>query len=90
MDDPEQMQTTRFPAGACDMNVAQGRARVLAGIRAGGTTPATFPKARASSGVCARAEAVSVKSFASSAVPLRGQRRFGGHTCPRDILLLPV
>jgi hypothetical protein len=35
------------------MGTAQGGARVSAGIRAGGATPASFPKAWTFSGMCA-------------------------------------
>ena len=59
------------------MGRARGSARSLAGIRADGATSATFPKARASSGVCADADAAA-RDGSSSAVPLRGQRGWAG------------
>jgi hypothetical protein len=49
---------------------------LLAGIRAGGATSATFPKARACSGVSADAD--EAEETSSSAVPLRGQRGLAG------------
>jgi hypothetical protein len=45
MEGPGQRHANRFPAGACDMSEARGDAPLLAGIRAGEATPATFPKA---------------------------------------------
>ena len=85
------MQTIRFPADTCDMAAAQGCIRLLAGIRAGGATLATFPKAREPSVVVHKSGSVSTSGF----------RRFVRRTVAgaaqirlphveRDILLLPV
>lgn len=80
MVDPEQMQTTRFPAGACDMSAAHGRTRLLAGIRAGGTTLATFPKANSfqwcvrKSGSGLNEEACFVRRTVAGAAQIRWSR----------------
>src|SRR5664280_3358678 len=58
VEEPEQRHTSRFPAAACDMSDALGAALSLAGIRADEATLATFPKARAFSGMCTRIEAL--------------------------------
>lgn len=64
------------PRGRVAFGTARTRHPLLAGIRAGGATLATFPKAWTFSGVCARAEGDDFSPI-SSAVPLRGQRSFG-------------
>jgi hypothetical protein len=70
------------------MSEAHGFARLLAGIRAGEATPATFPKAWAFSGLCAGIESRPRRDPDSFTVPLRGQRSFGRRL--RALLLLPV
>lgn len=56
MKSPDKSHATCFPAGACDAGAAQGDALLLAGIRAEGATPATFPETGVSSGVRAGVE----------------------------------
>ena len=59
---------------------SRSSARVLAGIRADGPTPTTFPKTEALSGMCVEADGAP-RSASSSAVPLRGQRSLGIAKC---------
>jgi hypothetical protein len=73
------MRAPASPRAPATWAALQQRTLLLAGIRAGGATLAFLPKgSKTLSGVRASAKTLDL-SKALSAVPLRGQRRFGRH-----------